>query len=781
MPLSLSPERARRLVQPLSGWCSRAGRRVVRAATVLALAVVIGLSASTGTLQPLENMMQNAGFAMRSHAASGQVHVVEMDAASVAAIQRWPWDREHYARVVERLDQAGARTIAFDVDFSTPSNRKQDDEFAAALADARATVVLPVFGQRAGFAEERQLDSLPIPQLREHALLGSVSVSPANDGIVRDMPIGTYNADAPRPSLSAQLAQRSGAAGDEFPIDFAIQPDTLPRHSFIAVKMGEFDPANFAGKDVVIGATAIEMGDRYATPVHGVLPGVIIQALAAETLLEGMPVEIGWSLPLLLAALFAYAIIAARNRNRILVQFGSGTALIFVLLLFGASELALRIAIAPAIVLLIAAALLRWAILVREDFEEARLVDAESGMPNRRALERAGATYGKTRVVAAMIDEFDAVKLVIGRDAISDFLARLQDRLRVTGCEGPIYRIDDRALAWVSPLDPLELESQLLGMASILRSPVEIRGRRVDIKLAFGIADANAADEALHAASQAVRQGECFGYHEQAQKSALDQQLSMMGELDEAIKGDELTVLYQPKLDLRANRVTSAEALIRWRHPIRGDLRPDIFIPLAEVTDRIDELTLFILRRVIDDVRQWRKGGLEIRAAINISARLITSAAFNARVESILLEDGEIANHLIFEITESAAIGQFDQACSALRRFRDLGVGISMDDYGTGQSTLSYLKKLPLTELKIDRSFVQHAHRDHADALLVSSTVELAHQLGLHVVAEGIEEEACLDFLREIGCDYAQGYFIAKPMSAEVFFANTHVTEARAA
>ena len=402
-------------------------------------------------------------------------------------------------------------------------------------------------------------------------------------------------------------------------------------------------------------------------------------------------------------------------------------------------------------------------------------------MPNRCALERAGATHGKTRIVAAMIDEFDAVKLVIGQDAISDFLARLQDRLRVAGCEGPIYRIDDRALAWVSSLEPLELESQLLGMAAILRSPVEVRGRRVDIKLTFGIADANAADEALHAASQAARQGECYGYHEQAQKSALDQQLSLMGELEEAIKGNELSVLYQPKLDLRADRVTSAEALIRWHHPVRGDLRPDIFIPLAEETNRIDELTLFVLRRVIDDVREWRKGGLEIRAAINISARLITSADFTARVESILLEDRVPADRLIFEITESATIGQFDLACSALRRFRDLGVGVSMDDYGTGQSTLSYLKRLPLTELKIDRSFVQHAHRDHADALLVSSTVELAHQLGLQVVAEGIEEEACLDFLREIGCDYAQGYFIARPMSADAFFDTAQTTIARAA
>ena len=138
MPHSSSPERARRLVQSLSRWRSRAGRQVVRAATVLALAVAIALPASTGTLQPFENALQNVGFAMRSHAASGQIHVVEMDAASVAAIQRWPWDREHYAQVVERLDEAGARTIAFDVDFSSASDREQDERFDIDNIDAEA-------------------------------------------------------------------------------------------------------------------------------------------------------------------------------------------------------------------------------------------------------------------------------------------------------------------------------------------------------------------------------------------------------------------------------------------------------------------------------------------------------------------------------------------------------------------------------------------------------------------------------------------------------------------
>lgn len=254
-----------------------------------------------------------------------------------------------------------------------------------------------------------------------------------------------------------------------------------------------------------------------------------------------------------------------------------------------------------------------------------------------------------------------------------------------------------------------------------------------------------------------------------------------MGELDEAISRHELLVLYQPKLALGSGRIASVEALIRWEHPERGFLRPDSFIPLAEQNDRIADLTLYVLHQTIEDVRTWGRQGLSLDAAINISARLVSEPSFIAAAEAILLEIGPLCQRLIFEVTESAAMDNPDAAIEALHLFRKLGVAISMDDYGTGQSSLTYLKTLPLTELKIDRSFVQFAHRDRNDALLVRSTVQMAHELGLQVVAEGVEDEACLDFLRRIECDYAQGYLIGKPMPAADLGALVFEKECRAA
>ena len=239
-----------------------------------------------------------------------------------------------------------------------------------------------------------------------------------------------------------------------------------------------------------------------------------------------------------------------------------------------------------------------------------------------------------------------------------------------------------------------------------------------------------------------------------------------MGELDEAIRDGHIEVLYQPKLALATNQICSVEALVRWNHPTRGLLRPDLFIPLAERNDRIGALTLHVLAQSIADVQAWRKLGHDLTAAINLSAKLVTNAAFSRDLHAVIRQSGVAPETLIFEVTESAAMADPQGAARALTAYRQLGIGISMDDYGTGQSTLTYIKQLPLTELKIDRSFVQHAHQDRGDAVLVRSTIDLAHELGLKVVAEGVEDEACLAFLRSVNCDIAQGYLISRPQPA---------------
>jgi len=735
------------------------------AAIVLSLAVSLG--ATAGAFHALENAVQDVGFGLRERNASGQIHIVEMDAASVAAINRWPWPRGHCARVVDQLDAAGVRSVAFDVDLSAPSRAVEDALLARSLERARAAIVLPVFSQSASFDNTRQMDTLPLEDFRKNVLLGSVSVLPDPDGLLRHAFFGTINDGAARASLAAQVAQHSGAAGTRFPIDFAIAPATIPRHSFIAIEQGKFDPEALRGKDVIIGATAIELGDRYAVPTHGIMPGVVVQALAAETLARGTPVSLGWLPAVLLAGLASCWILLARSGVQIGLRSVAVVAATLIAWHMASLYLVLTVMIVPAMLVVIAASVLRGAMLLHQVFEKNRMTDTETGLPNLRAMQARISTNTDMHLVAAMIDDFDSLKAVIEGDGIVTLLARIEDRLLASGVVAPIYRIDDRVLAWFTPLGYSAIGDQVKGLVAMMRSPLEVSGRRVDVRLAFGISEAFAVSGAVHAASVALRKGDPFAYHETAGKAALEQQISLMGELDAALDNDELHVLYQPKLDLVSDQITSAEALVRWQHPQRGYMNPDSFIPLAEEMDRIEGLTLFVLKRAIRDLGAWCDRGFIIQVAVNISARIISSPEFVGQVERLLQANGMPQGRLTFEITESATMRDPDSARAALLRFRQLGVNISMDDYGTGQSTLSYLRNFPLDELKIDRSFVQHAHRDSDDALMVRSTVGLAHGLGLKVVAEGVEDEACLAFLRAAGCDYAQGYHVGRPMPAD--------------
>jgi EAL domain-containing protein (putative c-di-GMP-specific phosphodiesterase class I)/CHASE2 domain-containing sensor protein len=742
----------------------------LRCAIALALAVLVAVAAGAGMVRTAEQQLEVFTFALFQRSASGQVHVVEMDAASVAAIRRWPWSRAHHARVVRQLDAAGVRSISFDVDFSSASDAAGDAAFAEAIASAGAPVVLPTFFQQAGFREGRELDSLPIAPLREHAHLASVSVLPDADGFVRRMPLGTITAERARPSIAAFIAGRAGDVRASAPIDFAIDPATIDRHSFIAIERGAFDRASLRDKDVIIGATAIEMGDRYPVPRYGVIHGVMVQALAAETFAAGVPAYWSWQLPLALATLLAVIIGSARTLPATALRFAVVTAALLVL--YGGARLigSVWFEIVPALLLAALAAGLRGVILAHRSAASARRMDSETGLPNKLALDSRARVGDLRYVVAAQIDDFEALKLAVGPDQLGDLLHRLAQRLQVTGCADEIYRTDARTLVWASTLDLADLEPVLAGLKAVMRSPFQVGGKRLGVSLTFGVAPADGekgVENAALAASLAKRSGKLWRLHAAGEDAAATDQFSLLGELDDALASDQITVLYQPKINLATNRIDAAEALVRWNHPQRGMLPPDTFIPMIEEAGRIDDLTIAVLARALEDMQAWSERGLVIGVAINVSARLLTSPAFFHRAIAVLAQSAVPADLVTFEVTESAQFEDTEQAIAMLRRLREEGIRISMDDYGTGQSSLNYLKLLPLSELKIDRMFVQHAHEDRGDAMMVRSTVQLAHELGLKVVAEGIEEVGCLDFLRSIHCDYAQGYFIARPLDAD--------------
>ncbi|GGA09271.1 hypothetical protein GCM10010923_19530 [Blastomonas marina] len=723
------------------------------------------LFAVSGLHVTLEQQWREAIHEWSPREASGQVHVVEIDAASLAAVNRWPWPRQHYANVVKRLDEAGVRSIAFDIDFSSPSAAGDDAAFAAALERAKTPVYLPTFSQAASANDRRALEALPIEPLRRSVSLASVMMRPDADGFVRSLPMGAVTGDMPRPSLAAASSGANGAVDEIFALDLSVDPATIPRHSFVKIERGRFDPDELRGKDVIIGATAIELFDRYPVPLHGVIPGAVVQALGVETLLAGRFVEIGWILPLAFAALISVWILGAQTSA--LAAARGGTIIVSLMVAGFCLQAVSRIAadIVPALVCVIAVTGMIIARHLHHDFQHRRLYDPGTDLQNRRAFVQRPGIDEERLTIAMALDNYEALRAVLGEDGSDTLIRRMADRVTEYDASVCIFRVEERVLAWTVSALGYDPDQELAKLAKLLRAPMYIDNRAVDTDLTFGVASKDALNEAIHAARVAATQKRTVSFHADTEQENMERRVSLLGELEGAIEREELQVWFQPQLDLGSNEIASVEALVRWQHPTRGFLAPGHFIPLAEKSNRIDSLTIYVLRKSIDALMAWCDEGIVLRAAVNISARLLSSRSFIREIEQLVSTSGIPRDRLVFEITESATLDDPEESTAALHRLRALGIAISIDDYGTGQSSLSYLKTMPLSELKIDRSFVQHAHKEVSDAMLVRSTIQLAHELGLTVVAEGVEHAECLEFLRSAGCDIAQGYLIGKPMT----------------
>jgi EAL domain-containing protein (putative c-di-GMP-specific phosphodiesterase class I) len=245
------------------------------------------------------------------------------------------------------------------------------------------------------------------------------------------------------------------------------------------------------------------------------------------------------------------------------------------------------------------------------------------------------------------------------------------------------------------------------------------------------------------------------------------ERLSLMSDLRKAVDGNQLSLVYQPKVALTGGQAQYVEALVRWHHPKRGVVSPVDFIPFAEQTGYIRAITQWVLTHAIAQCAMWRGEGLPINVSINLSARDVMDDTLPDRVAALLQVHGCAAQWISLELTESAILDDPGHAVENLKRLSKLGCKLSIDDYGTGYSSLAYLRKLPLHELKIDKSFVIGMVRDASDNVIVRSTIDLAHNMGLAVVAEGVEDEATLERLRTLGCDMVQGYFLSRPLPPE--------------
>ena len=412
--------------------------------------------------------------------------------------------------------------------------------------------------------------------------------------------------------------------------------------------------------------------------------------------------------------------------------------------------------------------------------------DQLTGLPNRtlfhdrleqaaKVANRAGQNFA---LLIINLDRFNEVNVILGHHIGDLLLQEISRRLTtiLTRDSDTLARLGGDEFAVLLP--DCDTQCAMVVVRKILDTldqPILLEGQEVIATGSVGIAiypehgdETNTllrhADIAMYEAKHDNSGYAMFdlNYVEQNQ-----QHLSLLAELRHAIEQNEFVLYYQPKVGFATGTLGHAEALVRWIHPERGMVPPDQFIPYAEHTGYIRTITRWVIETALRQRKQWEEMGLPLTISINISARDLMDADIPKLFAGLMEKYGASPNWLCLEITESAIMGDPKRALGILEELHHMGFKLSVDDFGTGYSSLAYLKKLPVSELKIDQSFVFHMADDQDDATIVRSTIDLGHNMGLVVVAEGIENKATWDMLQAMGCDLAQGYYISKPMAAD--------------
>lgn len=441
-----------------------------------------------------------------------------------------------------------------------------------------------------------------------------------------------------------------------------------------------------------------------------------------------------------------------------------------------------------------------------QTLEHMAYTDSLTELPNRASFQESlealtRATQAGTKPFALLLIDLDRFKEVndgFGHDIGDQLLKEAGQRLKgVLRRSDVLVRLNSEEMSGM-PHESLarlggdEFAAVLTGIDNVanatsvalklikaMEAPFSIKGHSLLMRMSLGIAlhPENGSDPMtlLQQADMAMyhaKKRQC-GYsladnarhHESLARATLEH------DLRRAIQNDGLDLHFQPMINVRAASVCCAEALARWHHPQQGNIPPDVFIPLAEQSGLIQALSRWVLNRALEQCARWAHAGHALGVSINISAANLRDPQLARDVETALKKWNVPANALTLELTESAIMDDADHALLVLSQLDTMGVRLAIDDFGTGYSSLSYLKRLPVDEIKIDKSFVMDMKLNNNDAIIVRSTIDLAHNMGLRVVAEGVENEEALKHLRMLGCDQAQGYFISRPMTYDAFLA----------
>ena len=711
-----------------------------------------------------EDTLRAGRNSLHWHKASGDIVLIKIDDQSLRKVGRWPWPRSRHAELTDALTKAGARRIFFDMSFFGPTNAADDQRFAESLRKS-GRVVLAVRA-RSGPDSGTEQDAFPLPVLTDRVQLGTISVQYNYQNAVWRLPYSVSAGGRHIRSYAAELAGVDGKPGELFIPDYSLDPESIPSVSAADILDGRADVDRIQGKDVIIGGTTDLLNDMYFIPGTGRMGGVYVQIIGAETLKAGRPMYLGW-VPLFLAALGAAALAVYRRNGPISGRILAGSV---AALLIGPALLETRLIlldVTPGLfVIIVVACVFTW-----RRFRQRGLVNATSGLPNLNALKTHREGREQALIVARVLN-YSEIVATLPSSSERDLIEQIVGRLSVGAKDRTFYQGDSGIFAWFEESGK-PFGHHVEALYALFRNPVRVGSLSIDLSISFGVeigsgrSLANRLGSALVAAEEAAHAGLKWKVHDPEKLEDASWKLSILSQLDAAIDKNEVWIAFQPQLDLTTRKIVGAEALARWTHPEKGPIAASEFVAAAEQHDRIGKLTDFVLEKAIAAAAAINRRGQDFNVAVNLSARLLTDKQFTMRVAAMLARHRLAPERLTLELTETATLADSGASLEMLLRLRDMGLNISVDDYGTGLSTLDYLKKIPAKEIKIDQSFVKGIVDNRSDRLMVQSTIGLAHSLDRKVVAEGVETREILDALIGMGCDMAQGYVIGRPMSLD--------------
>lgn len=732
------------------------------------LASLVSLAmAAAMFLEPVDWMIWNVQSRLSNLPPSGEFVYLQADGTlpdpDVAS------SRIELAETLDTLRARGVARVYVDVIFPAGSDRS--------AADARLGEALDRWGERVTFVNRIDLSpegsnrevrsTADFAEGRRTVWSGFASSWP---NFAWRLPYALHTSDGVVSSLAADMAGIDTPPAGTFEVEYGIRSHAVPKLTMAALRDGPAGAAAFdlAGKTIVIGTPRDPALPEMRVPGQITAPPSFVSIHAAETLRRGAPGFVPGIAAIAFVAILLAAAALANSRLRRRVCYGvAAIAPLYAAIVTG--HYGLRVELAYCLPLLGGYFVLRWRLNWKRRIAQ---IDHDTGLPSFRALaEHLGQPSREAGyIVVAKVHGYESILKSLVAAHRAGYMMKLVERIRVGDARMKVY-VDGHHLAWrVALPNEARLREHLEGLRAIFAAPVTVDARSIDVGITFGAAalQTDEAERSITAALAAVEETtEALEPIRIAQDTADSDtlwDLSLRARIDTAMEAGEVFCVYQPKIDIQADRLVGVEALVRWEDPERGFIPPIHFVMQCEKAGRMEYLTRYVLQSACSAGKLLHFRGSRITMSVNISATLLTDMRIVGIVRNVLQATGFDPNYLVLEITETARIRDLTQARSVLKALKALGTHLSMDDFGVGAANFEALQALPFDEIKIDREFVSRAATSSKARAITASIVALGTSARIAVVAEGAETESDLAMLRDIGCWQVQGFALARPM-----------------